>query len=37
MCVVDDLLAHVDGRSVHGKGALDRLHGAFDPSAVSPR
>ena len=35
--VVDDLLAHVDGRAVELEGALDRLHGAVDAGAVAPR
>ena len=35
--VVDDLLAHVDGRSVQLQGALDRLHGAVDAGAVAAR
>jgi hypothetical protein len=37
MGVVDDLLAHVDGRSVQGQRTFHRLDGAFDPSAISPR
>ena len=35
--VVDDLLAHVDGRAVELERALDRLHGAVDAGAVAAR
>ena len=35
--VVDDLLAHVDGRAVELERALDRLHGAVDARAVAAR
>ena len=35
--VVDDLLAHVDGRPVHVERLLDRLHGAVDARAVAAR
>ena len=33
--VVNDLLAHVDGRPVEVEGTLDGLHGAVDPGAVA--
>ena len=33
--VVDDLLAHVDGRSVQVERSLDRLDGALDAGAVA--
>ena len=35
--VVDDLLAHVDGRPVHVERLLDRLHGPVDAGAVAAR
>ena len=35
--VVDDLLAHVDGRSVDVERVLDRLDGAVDAGAVAAR
>ena len=35
--VVDDLLAHVDGRAVELERALDGLHGAVDAGAVAAR
>jgi len=35
--VVDDLLAHVDRRSVEVERLLDRLDGALDPGAVAAR
>ena len=35
--VVDDLLAHVDGRAVQLERALDGLHGAVDAGAVAAR
>ncbi len=35
--VVDDLLAHVDGRPVHLERLLDRLHGTVDARAVAAR
>ena len=35
--VVDDLLAHVDRRAVELERALDGLHGAVHPGAVSAR
>jgi hypothetical protein len=35
--VVDDLLAHVDRRTVQGKRPLHRLDGAVDSGAVPPR
>ena len=35
--VVDDLLAHVDGRAVQVERALDGLHGAVDARAVAAR
>ena len=35
--VVDDLLAHVDGRPVVLERELDRLDGALDPGAVAAR
>jgi hypothetical protein len=35
--VVDDLLAHVDGRAVLRERALDRLDGALDAGAVATR
>ncbi len=37
MLVVDDLLAHVDGRAVELERLLDRLHGAVDARAVAAR
>ncbi len=37
MLVVDDLLAHVDGRAVQVEGALDGLDGAVDAGAVAAR
>ena len=35
--VVDDLLAHVDGRAVQLERALDRLDGPIDAGAVAAR
>ncbi len=35
--VVDDLLAHIDGRTVQLQRAFDRLHGAVDTGAVAAR
>ncbi len=35
--VVDDLLAHIHGRPVEGKGALDRFDGSLDAGAIAAR